>query len=72
MNKKAFTLIELLVVVWFVVIAICGAGWCMNLYKITKLDFKSPYKAEIIRGVGIFVPISFVTGYMNIGEENNK
>lgn len=46
-------------------------GWCMNLIKLTELDFKEPYKAEILRGVGVF-PLSFmgvITGYMTIEDK---
>ena len=41
-------------------------GWCVNAYKLTQLDFKSPYKAEFIRGAGLFPIVGAVTGYINI------
>lgn len=43
-------------------------GWGLNIVKFAECDFKSPYKAEIIRGIGIApVPIiGMVTGYMKI------
>lgn len=44
----------------------CIVGWCMNLYKFVTLNFESPYKAEVIRGVGVFTGIGAVTGYINI------
>jgi hypothetical protein len=48
------------------------SSYLLNIYKFAKCDFKSPYRTEVIRGVGIFpIPfISLVTGYMDIGEEN--
>ena len=42
-------------------------SWFVNIYKFTQLDFEAPYKAEIIRGVGIpFPPLGVVVGYMDI------
>lgn len=47
-------------------------GYVMNIYKFAKCDFKAPYTTEVIRGIGIFPipPLSWITGYMDIGEEN--
>jgi len=43
------------------------AGWIANLYKFCCCDFAPSYKAEVIRGVGIFVaPMGVVAGYLNI------
>ena len=51
---------------WLVILIGC-VGWCMNVYKFCKCDFDAPYKAEIIRGVGIAVaPMGAITGYINI------
>jgi len=43
-------------------------AYIMNLYKLLQLDFKAPFKAEAIRVIGIFTPISIVTGFMDIKE----
>lgn len=47
-------------------------GWGMNVHKLTQLDFASPYKAEVIRGVGLFPIFGAVIGYTTIGEENDR
>ena len=47
-------------------------GWGMNVYKLTQLDFASPYKAEVIRSVGLFPVFGAIIGYMTIGEENDR
>ena len=47
-------------------------GWGMNVYKMTQLDFASPYKAEVIRGVGLFPIFGAIIGYMTVGEENER
>jgi hypothetical protein len=44
-------------------------GWCMNVYKFIKLDFKEPYKAEIIRGVAIPTGLGGIVGYFNIDDK---
>ena len=47
-------------------------GWGINVYKMTQLDFASPYKAEVIRGVGLFPIFGAIIGYITIGEENER
>lgn len=49
---------------------LCIIGWGMNIYKVSKLDFKPAYKAEIIRIVGVVIPVvGAVTGYMDIEDK---
>lgn len=45
-------------------------GWVLNVYKfVTDCDFSSPYKCEVVRGVGIFIaPIGSAAGYFNIND----
>lgn len=54
------TMIFTIMVVLFLFI-----GWVMNAVKFVNLDFKSPYKAEIIRGIGL-TPLGGIIGYLNI------
>jgi hypothetical protein len=49
-----------------------GSGYVMNIYKFAKCDFEAPYKAEVIRGVGIFIPYGIVTGWMDIEDGEYK
>ncbi len=52
---------------------IIGAlGWTMNVYKLTQLDFKAPYKAERIRVVGVFPLVGAITGYMTINDKEEQ
>ena len=55
---------------WFLVaiFIIAGLGWCLNFVKFVKLDFRAPYKAEIIRGIGVFSPIGSIIGYIHIND----
>ena len=44
-------------------------GWITNLVKVFGCDFASPYKAEVIRTVGIFIPpVGGVAGYCDLGK----
>lgn len=44
-------------------------GYIANIYKLTECNFKAPYKAEVIRVVGIVVPpVGCVTGFMHIDD----
>lgn len=45
-----------------------GTGWVMNIYKLTQCDFEAPYKAEVIRVVGIIPPVGAIVGYMDFGK----
>jgi hypothetical protein len=62
----------IVLLVWFVIAITMGVGWVMNFYKFTQLDFEAPYKAEIIRAVGVVPIVGAFTGWMTIGEENIK
>ena len=45
-------------------------GWFVNIYKFATLDFEAPYKAEILRGIGIPVaPLGGVLAFINFDEE---
>ena len=48
-------------------------SWCVNIYKFSQLDFQSTYKAEVIRAISIPVaPLSLVSAWVDIGEENEN
>ena len=42
-------------------------GWVLNCYKFVKLDFEAPYKAEAIRGIGVFTGFGAIIGYIDVG-----
>lgn len=35
--------------------------WGTNAYKLTQCDFESPFKCEIVHGIGVFGPLSLFT-----------
>ena len=44
-------------------------GYVANIVKLCGCDFQAPYKAEVIRGVGVVVPVVGVpAGYMDLGK----
>ena len=44
-------------------------GWGMNIFKLTSCDFEKPYKAEVIRVIGVpFAPVGIIAGYMDLGK----
>lgn len=58
----------IIVGVYLFIILLIGVGWVKNIIRLTNCDFKAPYKAEILHGVGIFPPIGAVMGWMDFGE----
>lgn len=68
-NNKGFTLAELFVSGFFVFVIFVFTGWGINIYKLTKCDFQAPYKAEIIRGVGLIPPVGGIIGWLKIEDK---
>lgn len=66
-NKAGFTVIEILLLIKLCVILFLAIGWVMNVVKLIKLDFQSPYKAEIIRAIGVpAAPFGGIIGWFTI------
>lgn len=57
-----------LIILWIFVLIFGGIGWVMNVVKLVKLDFQAPYKAEIIRTVGLFPVVGAITGWIDIND----
>lgn len=50
-----------------IILFIMIMGWGLNIVKICNLDFESPYKAEVIRLIGIPMwPVGAIIGYIDI------
>ena len=57
------------VVAYLLVVLLLIVGWVMNLVAFCRCDFEAPYKAEIIRAVGVVVPpVGGVAGYIGIDD----
>ena len=55
--------------IWMLSMTFILTGYVKNIVKLCRNDFESPYKSEIIRGVGVIVPIvGTCTGYMELEE----
>lgn len=61
-NKIGCSLASILIIICL----LFTIGWILNIVKLTKLDFKAPYKAEVIRIIGITPPVGGIVGYLKI------
>ena len=58
-----------IVIAYIIATIIVVAGWIQGIVKLAHCDFKPPYKAEVIYGVGTFLPVvGAVVGWMDIGK----
>jgi len=58
------------VIIIFGVILLGPIGYISNIVKLVRLDFNQPYKAEIIRSIGVVVvPVGTIVGFIHI-EDN--
>lgn len=58
-KQRGYTLIDILVM-FFVV------AWIWNLVKLTSCDFESPYKCEVLHGIGVVIaPLSIGTVWVD-------
>lgn len=70
-NKKSFTLIQLMLIIVILFILPAVFGWVKNVKKLAECDFKSPYKLEVIRTIGLVPPIGAIVGWIDL-EKTNK
>jgi hypothetical protein len=65
--ENLFGVISVVLCVLLFATAVCG--WWMNIVAIMDCDFETPFKAETIRIVGIFVaPVGCVAGWVDLGK----
>lgn len=55
----------------FVCLVIFATGYVSNIIKLTRCDFEAPYKAEVIRTIGLLPPVGVIIGYVTI-EDGKK
>jgi hypothetical protein len=45
-------------------------GYVSNIVKLCHCDFESPIKAEVVRGIGVVIPVvGVVTGFLDINDD---
>lgn len=67
MRRKSSNQFLVMVMVIYIIATI---GYVMNVVKLATSDFESPYKAEVIYGVGTIVPpVGAIIGWINIKDE---
>ena len=47
------------------IVLLLSTTYVVNAYKLMQCDFESPYKEEIIYGIGAVTPFSIVTVWYN-------
>jgi len=57
-----------MILVYLAILIIVGTGWVKNIINLSHCDFKAPYKAEVIYGVGLIPVIGMVTGWIDVGK----
>jgi len=62
-NKSDFSFLALLLVGFYLFLLI---GYCRCVYKLCSSDFKAPYKAEVIYGVGTVTGLGVLIGWFDI------
>lgn len=57
------------VIAWFFIWLFGVIGYGKNIYNLTQCDFNAPYKAEVLRIIGIPVaPVGAILGYIKIND----
>jgi hypothetical protein len=51
-----------------ILIALGAIGYVQNIVKLCGCDFASPYKAEVIRIVGLFPVVGAIVGWLDLGK----
>ena len=66
------------VIAFIIVVMVCVAlvasvyGWIANVVYFFECDFEAPYKAEIVRAIGIPIgPVGSVMGFIHIDDGND-
>ena len=56
-------------IIYVIVILLGIIGYGMNIVKLVKCDFKSPYRAEVIRTIGALTGVpGAIIGYIDIND----
>ena len=66
-NKKAQA--EIFGLFLIIIVVLGGIGWVKNIIELTKCDFKSPYKAEVVRVVGLLPMVGAITGWITVEDK---
>lgn len=63
-NIKSSIILEVIIILLLIIGVFYG--YFANIVKLTRLDFEAPYKAEIIRVIGLIPVVGMVVGYIDI------
>lgn len=62
------TLVGWVVLIYIVLALFMFLGWVKNIVKLSDCDFETPYKCEVIHGVGLVPVVGMFTGWMDVGK----
>jgi len=63
--QAGYTIIEIFAVIQILVVLSMLVTWVINLFQLLNCDFYSPWRDEIIHGIGLLVPpASLITVWM--------
>lgn len=54
---------------WLLFVLLVVGSWFVNLTKLVDCDFKSPYRCEVIHGVGLVPIIAVFTAWVDTNEQ---
>ena len=57
-----------IIAIQIIITVLALAGWIQGIVKLCKCDFKAPYKAEILYGIGTLTATGAVIGWLNIDD----
>lgn len=56
-----------------VVMLLAVLPWAVNAIKFVQCDFASPYKCEVVHGIGVFIPpTSIITVWFNSDKQEGE
>lgn len=68
MSSRKHDATLLILGIQLLIVTFCFIGEIRCIYKFCKCDFKQPYKAEIVYGIGSFTGAGAIIGWININD----
>lgn len=59
---------KILTLAYLAIIILGAIGWVLCVVKFVRSDFKAPYKAEVVYGIGTLTGAGAIIGYININD----
>jgi hypothetical protein len=59
-------------IIYLMIFLLFAVPWVINLNKLSNCDFTSPYKCEVLHGVGIIPPLQIFMVWFKSDEVTNE